>query len=134
MSRAVRVWLCWLQAAVPAFVLHELAHWTAAKLVAADARLLRTPNGRVQCATAWDASEAWQRVAVAFAPAACGGLWALGMAATGAVAAPTGAMYLAWLLWGSLNLVVLALPSPADIQLALGAPGELNASAAERGP
>lgn len=128
---AVRVWLAWLQVVVPAFLLHELAHWAAAKLWAGDARLVRTPAGRVRCATAWNRGELWRRIAVAFAPAAAGACWGGLVAAAGVVVAPTGALYLAGVLWGSLNLIILTVPSPADIRLALGGPSELNNRSSE---
>jgi hypothetical protein len=115
-----RRWQVALQLLVPGFILHECWHYIGAQALAADARLVLTPQGRLQCATAWrPETAAWRRVLVAFAPAIVG-LCAL-PGVVMAVGVGPGDRLALWL-WLWLNLGVLGAPSGADVALARRAP------------
>lgn len=109
-----------LQAVVPGLLLHELCHWLAARVVAADARLCVTDSARVRCATAWQPPVAtWRRVVVGLAPMAVGVVAGVLVAATvGLVPPAASGLAAAAYLWLWLSVVLLALPSGSDLRLA----------------
>ena len=115
-------WMVGIQLVVPGFVLHELAHLVAGKVLLADARLIRTPAGRLQCLLLYDRPAGWRRLVVGFAPVLT--LWALTAAVSVLVVLEVVSVGVVWtspaaVLWLVLNVFVLGLPSRSDVRFAL---------------
>ena len=121
-QRMQQWWMVGIQLVVPGFVLHELAHLVAGRGLLADARLIRTPAGRLQCLLLHDRPAGWRRFVVGFAPVLA--LWALTAAVSVLVVLEVVSVASvlsspAAVLWLLLNAVVLGLPSRSDVRFAL---------------
>lgn len=121
-QRLQQWWMVGLQLVVPGFLLHELAHLVAGRVLLADARLIRTPAGRLQCLLLYDRPAGWRRFVVGFAPALT--LWALTAAVSVLVVVEVVSVASvlsspAAVLWLLLNAVVMGLPSGSDVLFVL---------------